>query len=35
MSKPQKKRAPQEKFKIVMEGLRGDRGSIAVGNLKK
>ena len=29
MSKPRKKRTPQEKFKIVMEGLRGDHGSIA------
>ena len=31
MSKPRKKRTPQEKFKIVMEGLRGDHGSIAAG----
>ena len=29
MSKPRKKRTPQKKFKIVMEGLRGDHGSIA------
>ena len=29
MSKLRKKRTPQEKFKIVMEGLRGDHGSIA------
>ena len=29
MSKPRQKRTPQEKFKIVMEGLRGDHGSIA------
>ena len=29
MSKPRKKRTPQEKFKIVMEGLRGNYGSIA------
>ena len=29
ISKPRKKRTPQEKFKIVMEGLRGDHGSIA------
>lgn len=28
-SKPRKKRTPQEKYKIVMEGLRGDHGSIA------
>ncbi len=29
MSKLRQKRTPQEKFKIVMEGLRGDHGSIA------
>ena len=29
ISKPRKKRTPREKFKIVMEGLRGDYGSIA------
>ena len=29
MSKPRQKRTPQEKFKIVMEGLRGDYGETA------
>ena len=29
MSKLRQKRTPQEKFKIVLEGLRGDYGSIA------